>query len=126
MEPNLKSAYDNAIKYADEMLSGMNIIANATLRQRLTQSVSAVREQISVAEKVSARIVAKAEYESEMSKRLAGLEQAINLVTMAAKKTVLVERFTQMQNSINQLNAMIGNLQRAQQQFHSRARRNFR
>ncbi|MFA9381861.1 MAG: hypothetical protein ACERKO_12465, partial [Acetanaerobacterium sp.] len=118
MEPNFKSAYEEAVKQADEMLNGMNIIVNAALRQRLTQSLAAVKEQLCVAEKVASRMIAKAEYEAEMTKRLAALEQAMNLVTVAAKKNMLAARLAQLQGSIKQVGMMLGNAPRPQQPYN--------
>ncbi len=126
MEPNFKSAYEQAVKQADEMLGGMNIIANAQLKQRLSQSALSVKEQIQSAEKVASRTAPKAEYEAEMSGRLAALEQAINLVTVAVKKKALLDHYAQLQSSVNKMNALLGSIQRVQQKLNRYPRRSFR
>ncbi len=125
MEATFKSAYEDAVKQADEMQNAMNIITNAALKQRLIQSLAAVKEQITTVEKVKAKVITKADYEAQMVKRIAALGQALGLVTVAAKKNALTERFGQLQNSINQMTALVGNVQRPQQN-NNRSRRGYR
>lgn len=126
MEATFKSAYEEAVKQADEMQNAMNIITNTALKQRLFQSLAAVKEQITTVEKVTAKVITKADYEAEMAKRIVALGQALNLVTVATKKNALTERFAQLQNSINQMTALAGNVQRSQQQNNNRSRRGYR
>ncbi len=126
MEANFKSAYEEAVKQTEEMRNAMNILSNAALKQKLFQALAAVKEQISAVEKIAAKTVSKAEYEAEMAKRIAALGQALNLVTVAAKKNALSERFARLQSSVSQMTALVGTVQRPQQQNNNRARRGYR
>ncbi len=120
MQNDFKSAYADALSKSDEMLSGLNIIMNPELKQKLTAALSAVKEQMGAAQKVASRAMSKAQYEAEMAKRIAEMEQVLNLVTVIAKKSALQARLVALTNSISQIGAALPTVQPQQQNNYRR------
>ncbi len=120
MQNSFKEAYEAAIVQADEMMNSFNIIMNAGIKQKLSQSLQGVRQQLLMAERVAARTLAKAEYEAEMIRRLETLNQACALITVAAKKNAIMLRYANLRNTVAALNeALILPVRQPQNPYHN-------
>lgn len=107
MQKSFKEAYDYAVHQADELMNSFNIIMNAGIKQKLGQSLTAVKEQLTASERVVSRVMAKAEYDAEMARRLEVLVQTMSLVNVAAKRNAINTHLVNLKSSVDSLNEVL-------------------